>query len=71
MSLQLIKVIIMNNAQSFNKEQGVIHNLTYRDRIDILLSKGFTKDEAYGMTNEQLKEWTDPIDYSDCDSIPF
>jgi hypothetical protein len=71
MSLQLIKVIIMNNEQRFIKEQGGLHNLTYRERINILLSKGFTKDEAYGMTSEQLKEWTDPIDYSSCDNIPF
>lgn len=42
--------------------------MTYKQRIDLLLAQGFSEDEAYAMTNEELHQWTDdPVD----SDIPF
>jgi hypothetical protein len=67
--------VLMQDQQSnydFVRSQGVLATLTYKDRIDIMVSKGFTKDEAYTMSSEQLIGWTDPIEFpDDKDDIPF
>jgi NADH:ubiquinone oxidoreductase subunit D len=68
---------VLQDQQSnynFVKSTGVLATLTYKDRIDIVVSKGFTKDEAYTMSSEQLIGWTDPIEFPDpidYDDIPF
>ena len=64
--------VLMCDQQSnydFVQNQGVLATLTYKDRINIMLSQGFTKDEAYAMSSEQLIEWTDPIE--DMNDLPF
>jgi len=42
--------------------------MTYKQMIQDVIKQGFSEDEAYAMTNEELHQWTDdPID----SDIPF
>jgi hypothetical protein len=64
--------ILTSHGIEYVASYGVLATLTYKDRIDIMVSKGFTKDEAYTMSSEQLIGWTDPIEFpDDGDDIPF
>ena len=45
--------------------------MTYKQMIQDVIRQGFSEDEAYAMTNEQLHEWTDKPSYEDIEGIPF
>ena len=54
----------------FEEETGVLNNLTYMDRVKLLLSQGFG-DEVWELSSIQLIELTEPTTEEEWNDIPF
>ena len=66
----LIEVILYLETIMFEEETGVLNNLTYMDRVKLLLSQGFG-DEVWELSSIQLIELTEPTTEEEWNDIPF